>query len=79
MEPSNKQLVPQEQKIVLIFKKVYPTKKKIRYDEQLGEQTYSERDFAIGYIYPFTEAMELIGSPDMIRVTIEACSGDLSP
>lgn len=58
-------------KIVLIFTKAYPTKNKIRFDEELGEFAWSARDVAVGYIYPYSEAMELIGSPDKIKVTIE--------
>lgn len=58
-------------KIELFFTKKYDTKKKIRYDEELGEFAWSARDVAIGYIYPFAEAMEELGNPERIKVTIE--------
>ncbi len=64
--------MPDENKIVLTFKKAYETKKKVRYDEEVGDVGWSEREVAIGYIYPFAEAMELIGNPDRIKVTIES-------
>ena len=69
--------MPELEKIELTFIKSYRTKRKTRYDEEIGEQAYSERDVAIGYIYPYTEAIELIGSPNRIKVTIEpAQKGD---
>lgn len=58
-------------KIVLVFTRKYETKKKVRYEEELGEQAWSDRDVAIGYIYPFKEALEFIDSPERIKVTIE--------
>lgn len=62
---------PLMDKIVLIFRKAYLTKTKTRFDEELGEEAWSKRDVAIGYIYPYTEAIELIGSPERVKVTIE--------
>lgn len=58
-------------KIELVFKKAYTTKRKVRYDEQLGEYEFSRKGPALDYMYPYTEAMELIGSPEKVRVTIE--------
>jgi len=58
-------------KIVLEFTKDYVTKHKIRYNEEIGEIGWSEKDVAVGYMYPYKDAMELIGNPERIRVTIE--------
>lgn len=58
-------------KIVLIFKRDYQTKHKVRYNEELGEEAWSDKDVALGYIYPYRQAIELIGSPEKIKVTIE--------
>jgi hypothetical protein len=58
-------------KIELTFKQTYRTKKKVRYDEEVGEQEFSARGPAVGYMYPYIEAMELIGTPQRIKVTIE--------
>ena len=63
--------MPELDKLELTFIKSYRTKRKTRYDEEVGDQAYSDRDVAIGYIYPYTEAMELIGNPNKIKVTIE--------
>ncbi|MDD3493591.1 MAG: hypothetical protein PHZ19_08875 [Candidatus Thermoplasmatota archaeon] len=57
--------------LVLVFTKNYATKSKVRYDEEPGEEEYSNKGPAIGYLYPYIEAIELIGTPDRIRVTIE--------
>jgi hypothetical protein len=62
---------PEMEKIELFFTQSYRTKKKVRYDEEVGEQEFSEKGPAIGYTYPFIEAMELIGIPQRIKVTIE--------
>ncbi len=61
----------EKDKLVLIFTKNYSTNKKVRYDEELGDEEYSSKGPAIGYIYPYAEAVELIGTPDKIKVTIE--------
>jgi hypothetical protein len=62
---------PEMEKIEIYFNLEYRTKKKTRYDEETGSQEFSDKGPAIGYIYPYTEAMELIGSPKRIKVTIE--------
>ncbi len=58
-------------KLVLVFKREYETKSKVRYNEQVGDEGYSDRDVAIGYIYPLSQAIEMLGNPDLIKVTIE--------
>lgn len=62
---------PEMEKIEVFFTQVYRTKKKVRYDEEVGEQEFSEKGPAVGYIYPYLEAVELIGTPQRIKVTIE--------
>lgn len=57
--------------IVLIFKRDYQTKRKVRYNEELGDFAWSDNDVAIGYIYPYKQAMELIGNPEKVKITIE--------
>lgn len=61
----------EKDKLILIFTKNYATKSKVRYDEELGEEEYSHKGPAIGYLYPYIEAIELIGTPNKIKVTIE--------
>ena len=66
--------MPEMERLELFFTQAYKTRKKIRYDEEVGDQEYSNRGPAIGYIYPYIEAMELIGSPkppQRIKVVIE--------
>lgn len=58
-------------KIVLTFKFQNPTKNKHRFEEELGEQSWSSRDTAVGTLYVEKEALELIGKPEKIKVTIE--------
>ncbi len=63
--------MPEEGKIVLTFKFKNTTKNKHRFEEELGEQSWSDRDTAVGALYIEKGALELIGMPDKIRVTIE--------
>jgi len=58
-------------KIVLEFKKLRDTKRTHLFEEVLGEQTYSDKDIAIGSLYVQMQAIEMIGGPERIRVTIE--------
>lgn len=58
-------------KIELTFKFRNPTKNKNRFEEELGEQSFSERDTAVGTLYVEKEALELIGNPAKLKVTIE--------
>lgn len=57
-------------KIVLEFKEDRKTKRTVKFDEVLGDQTWSEKDVAIGPLYLQKEALELIGNPTKIRVVI---------
>ncbi len=58
-------------KIVLEFAKDRDTKRTTLFQEKLGEQAYSDQDVAIGPLYVKQQALEMIGSPDKLRVTIE--------
>lgn len=55
----------------LTFKFRNPTKNKNRFEEELGEQSFSERDTAVGTLYVEKEALEMIGNPTKLKVTIE--------
>lgn len=56
--------------IKLIFKKRRDTKRTILFDEQLGEQAWSDKDIAIGPLYIQKQALEMIGNPEQIEVII---------
>ena len=58
-------------KIVLEFKELRETKRTKLFEEQLGEQSWSDQDVAVGNLYVKTQALEMIGMPSKIRVTIE--------
>lgn len=58
-------------KIVLEFKFSRETKRSHLFEEKVGEQEWSDQTFAIGPLYLKTQALQLIGSPKKIRVTIE--------
>lgn len=62
---------PELDKIVIEFKKRRETDRTYLFDEQLGERTWSEQDVAVGPLYMKKQALELIGMPEKIRVTIE--------
>lgn len=58
-------------KIVLEFTKERDTKRATLFKEELGEFTYSDQDVAVGPLYVKQQALEMIGSPVKLRVTIE--------
>lgn len=58
-------------RIVLEFKSRRQTKRARLFDEELGEQQWSDQDVAVGPLYVKQQALELIGNPERIRVTIE--------
>lgn len=58
-------------KLELTFKEDRKTKRTVLFEEQLGEQAFSEKDVAIGSLYVQKEALEMIGNPEKIKVTIE--------
>jgi len=58
-------------KIELEFTADRDTKRTRLFLEQLGEQTYSDQDVAIGTLYVKLQALEMIGNPSKLKVTIE--------
>ncbi len=58
-------------KIVLEFRGDRDTKRTRLFQEQLGERTYSDQDVAIGPLYVKLQALEMIGNPQKLKVTIE--------
>ena len=59
------------EKIVLEFTAERDTKRTRLFQEKLGEQAYSDQDVAIGPLYVKLQALEMIGNPKKLRVTIE--------
>ena len=58
-------------KIVLEFKEFRETKRTHLFQEEVGDQAWSDQDVAIGSLYLKTQALEMIGMPTRLRVTIE--------
>lgn len=58
-------------KIVLEFKELRETKRTHLFEEELGEQSWSDQDVAIGNLYIKTQALQMIGMPSRVRVTVE--------
>ena len=58
-------------KLELVFTEERKTKRAVLFSEVLGEQSYSEQDVAVGSLYMKKEALEMIGNPGRIKVTIE--------
>lgn len=56
--------------IKLVFKRRKETKRTFLFDEELGEQAWSDKDVAIGPLYVQKQALEMIGNPEKIEVTI---------
>lgn len=63
--------MPELDKIVLEFTEDRKTKRTVKFEEVVGEQAWSERDIAVGPLYVQKEALEMIGNPVRIKVTIE--------
>ncbi len=63
--------MPELDKLELIFTEERKTKRTVLFEEQLGEQAYSDQDIAVGPLYVKKEALEMIGNPGKIKVTIE--------
>ena len=58
-------------KIELTFTQQKETKRTMLFQEELGEQGWSDQDVAVGPLYVKKQALELIGNPTKIKVTIE--------
>jgi hypothetical protein len=67
---TNKKAEVEEIVIELIDKRT--TKNTHMFEEVLGDQQWSEKDIAVGNLYIQTEALQMLGSPKRIKVTIEA-------
>lgn len=58
-------------KIELVFTEQRTTKRTVLFQEEIGEETWSDQDVAVGSLYVKQQALELIGSPKKLKVTIE--------
>ena len=58
-------------KIELTFTRDYVTERTIRFKEELGEYEWSDQSVAVGPLYVKKQALELIGNPEKLKVTIE--------
>jgi len=59
------------EEITLTFKVRRKTTRAVLFDEQLGEQQWSDQDVAVGPLYVKKQALEMIGNPEKIQVTIK--------
>jgi len=66
--------MPDRDKIELVFQEDRKTLRTVKFDEVLGDQAWSDRDVAVGPLYVQKQALELIGNPSKIKVTIEPVS-----
>lgn len=60
----------EDEEIKLVFVKRRETTRTILFDEQLGEQAWSDKDIAVGTLYVQKQALETIGDPEKIEVII---------
>ncbi len=58
-------------KIELVFHEERKTKRAVLFQEELGDISWSDQDVGIGPLYIKKQALELIGNPTKIKVTIE--------
>lgn len=58
-------------KLTLIFTKERDTKRTTLFQEQLGAFEYSDKSYAVGALYVNQQALEMIGKPEKLKVTIE--------
>ncbi len=63
--------MPERDKIELVFQEDRKTKRTVKFDEVLGDVAWSDKDVAVGPLYVQKQAIELIGNPIKIKVTIE--------
>ena len=63
-------------KLELIFTEDRKTIRTVLFLEELGEQAFSSKDIAVGPLYVQKEALEMIGNPGRLKVTIEPYKGD---
>ena len=58
-------------KIVMEFESERDTLRTRLFKEKIGEQAFSDQDVAVGALYVKLQALEMIGDPKKLRVTIE--------
>ena len=63
--------MPELDKLELTFTEDRKTLRTVLFEEQLGEQGFSGEDVAVGSLYVKKQALEMIGSPKKLKVTIE--------
>lgn len=63
--------MPELDKLELVFTEARKTLRTVLFEEQLGEQAYSDQDVAVGALYVKKQALEMIGNPEKIKVIIE--------
>lgn len=63
--------MPELSKLELTFTEDRKTKRAVLFSEVLGGQAYSDQDVAVGSLYVKKQALEMIGGPGKIKVTIE--------
>jgi len=63
------------ERLELTFKEERKTLRAVLFEEQLGEQSFSDQDVAVGVLYVKKQALEMIGNPTTIKVTIEPVEG----
>ncbi len=65
-------MVDQIDKIELTFAEDRVTVRTVLFQEILGEQEWSDaKHYAVGSLYVMRQALELIGNPKKLKVTIE--------
>lgn len=63
--------MPDKAQIELTFISERVTKNTVRFQEELGDESWSGKDVAVGPLYIQKEALQSIGSPSRVKVTIE--------
>jgi len=58
-------------KIELVFTEQRTTKRTVLFQEEIGEFAWSDQDVAVGSLYVKQQALEQIGNPSKLKVTIE--------
>lgn len=58
-------------KMELVFKAEKRTRRTVRFQEIPGDRSWGGEELAIGPLYVKKQALELIGNPDKIKVTVE--------
>jgi len=58
-------------KLELTFTEDRKTLRTVLFEEDADEMSYSDKDVAVGNLYIQKQALDLIGNPGKIKVTIE--------